>query len=90
MEVFESAEQYLDQLVEGFDGYLLVDHKMNGMTGLELQEILLEKGVKLNVIFISAMGEQIKERALANGALRVFEKPFDLTELIALLNSARH
>lgn len=85
VEVFKSAEDYLDKIVDGYDGYLLLDYKMKGMTGLELQEALLEKNVNPRVIFITAMGEQIEQRALANGALRVFDKPFDLNELIEIL-----
>ena len=85
VEVFGSAEQYLEQITEGYDGYLLLDHKMSGMTGLELQEALLEKNVHPQIIFITAMGSLIEKKALANGALKVFEKPFDLEELIELL-----
>lgn len=90
VEVFNSAEEYLEQLTDGFDGYLLIDHKMGGMTGLELQEVLLEKNVNPNIIFITALGDQIKERAIANGALRVFEKPFNLNRLITLLQDYQH
>jgi FixJ family two-component response regulator len=85
VEVFISAEEYLDKVVDGYDGYLLLDYKMSGMTGLELQDALLEKNVNPKIIFITAMGEQIEQRALANGALRVFDKPFDLNELIKIL-----
>ena len=85
VDVFDSAEHYLDALIEGYDGYLLLDHKMSGMTGLELQEILLEKNVNPRIIFITAMGELIEKQAIANGALKVFDKPFDLKELIDIL-----
>tara|TARA_R110002096_G_scaffold132048_7_gene282164 strand:- start:1315 stop:1674 length:360 start_codon:yes stop_codon:yes gene_type:complete len=85
VKVFSSAEQYLAMLEEGFDGYLLLDYKLSGMSGLELQHTLLEKNVNPIVIFITAMGEQIEQRALQNGALRVFDKPFDLNELIKIL-----
>ena len=90
VESFQSAEEYLENLTEGFNGYLLIDHKMRGMTGLELQEKLLKENVHPTVIFITAMSEQIKERALENGALDVFEKPFDLNKLISLLNGNQH
>lgn len=85
VEVFTSAEQYLDSLVDGYDGYLLLDHKMSGMTGLELQEKLNNENVNPRIIFITAMGESIEKQALANGALKVFDKPFDLKELIDIL-----
>jgi FixJ family two-component response regulator len=85
VEVFGSGEQYLESLIDGYDGYLLLDYKMRGMSGLELQEILLEKNVHPRVIFITAMGELIQKQALANGAVKVFDKPFDLKELIDIL-----
>ena len=85
VEIFGSGEEYLEQLVEGYDGYLLLDHKMQGMSGLELQEALQKKNVQPEIIFITAMGEQIKEKALENGALCVFDKPFDLSKLIEIL-----
>ncbi len=85
VEVFNSAEHYLEMLDNDYDGYLLLDYKMSGMSGLELQEALLQKNMHPRVIFITAMGEQIEQRALKNGALRVFDKPFDLNELIEIL-----
>ena len=85
VEVFGSAEEYLDVVNEEYDGYLLLDHKMTGMTGLELQARLLERNMKARIIFITAMGDLIEKQALENGALKVFEKPFDPTELIKLL-----
>lgn len=85
VEVFRSAEHYLELMEDGYDGYLLLDYKMSGMTGLELQETLLEKNVNPKIIFITAMGDQIEQHALGNGALRVFDKPFDLNELIDML-----
>lgn len=90
VESYQSAEEYLENLTEGFSGYLLIDHKMGGMSGLELQEKLLDENVHPTIIFITALSEQIKERALANGALDVFEKPFDLSKLITLLNETQH
>ena len=90
VEVFGSAEEYLEQLTDGFDGYLLIDHKMGGMTGLELQEALLKRDVSPHIIFITAMSDQVRERAIANGALRVFEKPFNLSKLITLLQDYQH
>ena len=52
VEVFRSAEHYLEEVDEDYDGYLLLDYKMSGMTGLELQEVLLKKNMKPRIIFI--------------------------------------
>ena len=85
VQVFSSAEHYLNNVLEDYDGYLILDQKMSGMTGLELQEILLQKDIHPKIIFITAMGELIEKQAMANGAVKVFDKPFDLSELIKIL-----
>jgi DNA-binding response OmpR family regulator len=49
--------------------------------------VLVEKNANLKVIFITAMYETVNEVALKNGAIKVFEKPFDPKELVDLLGS---
>ena len=85
--IFSSAEQYLESILnnDDYDGYLLLDHKMSGMSGLDLQKELIQKDIHPKIIFITAMGDLIEKQALANGAIKVFEKPFDLKELIEIL-----
>lgn len=85
--MYYSAEAYLEQYKESDTGVLLVDQNMPGMTGLELQQTLNAQGTKLEIIFITAMHETVNEAAMNNGAIRVFEKPFDPKELIDLLDN---
>ncbi len=85
VEVFNSAEDYLEQYDDAHIGVLLVDQNMPGMTGLELQKILNDKQTKLDIIFITAVYDAVCDLAINNGAKFVCEKPFDPKELVDLL-----
>ncbi len=75
---FASAEEFLAQLVCSPAGCLILDVRMPGCSGLELQRRLLEEGYELPVIFISAHADvALTVRAMRAGALQVFTKPFD-------------
>lgn len=87
VEVYYSAEAYLQQYKETDTGVVLIDQNMPGMTGLELQQQLNAQDAKLEIIFITAMYDAVHEAAISNGAIRVFEKPFDPKELVDLLKN---
>jgi FixJ family two-component response regulator len=81
--VFDSAEKFLDQPLDGLEGCIVCDLRMPGMSGLELQEALHGRGVNLPMIFISAYAEvQSVVRAMRGGALDFFQKPFPTQQLI--------
>ena len=88
VEVFNSAEKFLEKHPRPDDGILVLDQNMTGMTGLELQQKLLDEGVDISIVFITAMYQTVKETATKNGALGVFEKPFDPKELVDLLQNS--
>jgi len=54
---FESARQFLDQLVPELAGCVLADLQMPGLNGLELQTALAESANPLPVVFLSAQGD---------------------------------
>lgn len=87
VEVFNSAEAFLEAYPKPNEGILVLDHNMSGMNGLELQRKLIDEKTLIPIIFITAMYETVNELATKNGALGVFEKPFDPKELVDLLNS---
>ncbi len=81
-ESFRSAEEFLDQCSDDRPGCLVTDVRMLGMSGLELQERLRERGVRLPVIVMTAYAEtRLTVRALRAGALTLLEKPFEENEL---------
>jgi FixJ family two-component response regulator len=89
VEVFASAEEFLD--FERYDGpaCLVLDIQMPGLSGLQLQEQLATSGSHLPIIFITAYEDaNVRARALDQGAARFLEKPFDDEVLLDAIRSA--
>jgi len=85
---FASAAEFLDAY-EGGPGCLLLDVRMPGMTGLELQAELKRRGIDLPVIFITGHGDvPMAMRAVRDGAMGFFEKPFPHQDVIELVHEA--
>ena len=83
VQAFSSAEQFLnsDQFRE--TRCLILDVKLPGMDGLELQRQLIANRCEIPVIFITAHGDDAaRVRALRNGALEYLFKPFSEEALL--------
>jgi two-component system, LuxR family, response regulator FixJ len=88
-QVFTSAENFLNTYDSSWRGCLLTDLRLAGMSGLELQSTLRERGINLPVVVITAHGDVATTRtALQAGALDFLEKPLDDEVLIDVLNNA--
>jgi two-component system response regulator FixJ len=86
---FDSAESFLDVADLTKPGVLLLDQRMNGMSGLELQKELGIRGVDLPIIFITGHGDiPMSVIAMRSGAVTVLEKPFNNRQLIDSLEEA--
>lgn len=82
-ERFASAEAFLATVNCHMRGCLLLDVRMPGMSGLELQRKLKEQGVALQVIIITGHGDvPMAVRALKAGASDFVEKPFNEQSLL--------
>lgn len=80
---FASADEFLMHAGCSPAGCLILDVRMPGCSGLDLQRRLIEEGYDLPVIFISAHADvALTVRAMRAGALQVFTKPFDDQALI--------
>ena len=78
VETFSSAQDFLDVFTPGRPGCLLVDVRMPGMNGLELQRKIAEQPNCLPVIIITGHGDvQMAVRAMKDGAYDFIEKPFN-------------
>jgi FixJ family two-component response regulator len=76
--LYASAEDFLDSGQIGDVACIISDVQMPGMTGLDMQRRLLEGGITLPIIFISAFAsETVRRQALHAGAMRVLSKPVD-------------
>ncbi len=89
VETCASAEEFLGACRPPLSGCLLVDVRMPGMSGLELQEALATHGVRLPVIVITGHGDvAMAVRAMKAGAVDFIEKPFDNAALLECLRNA--
>lgn len=89
VEAFDSAQAFLDR--EDHDGpaCLILDIRMPGTSGIELQKQLTETGVQIPIIFITGHGNvQMSVKAMKAGALDFIEKPFDDQTLIDAIHTA--
>jgi two-component system, LuxR family, response regulator FixJ len=74
--LFESAHDFLDRYDGHLPGCLVLDVRMPLMSGLELQQVLKERGILLPIVFLSSHGDvPIAVQALKNGACDFLEKP---------------
>src|SRR6267154_4036549 len=86
-EAFASAEEFLDSKSRAETACLILDLRMPGMNGLELQRRLSQNGHRIPIIFLSAQASEEDERsALRAGAVRFLRKPISKE---ALLNAIR-
>ncbi len=89
VETFESAQAFLDNFVPGSIGCLVLDVRLPGMSGLQLQKKLTEDGVDLPIIIITGHGDvPMAVRALQDGAMHFLEKPFRDQEVLDCVQEA--
>ena len=86
---FTSAEAFLDSTQARDSDCLLLDVRMPGMNGLQLQRYLVAAGWRLPIILISShAADDARAAALAAGAVGFLYKPFRDDDLLNLLESA--
>lgn len=89
VEAFESAQDFLERGDRTRPGCLVLDIRMPGMSGLELQDELSRRGFVLPVIFITGHGDvAMAVRAMKHGAVDFIEKPFNDQLLLERINQA--
>jgi len=86
---FASAQDFLAQYDPGVWGCLVLDLAMPAVSGLELQNILAEKGSLLPIIFLTAYGDIPKSvQAMKRGASDFLTKPVNDEDLLAAVRAA--
>lgn len=89
VETFASAQEFLDAYGEDRPGCLVLDIRMAGMSGLELQQKLNERHSILPIIFITGHGDvPMAVEAMQAGAVDFIQKPFRDQDLIDRINQA--
>ena len=89
VKTYESADAFLADYYPGRAGCLLLDVRMPGMSGLELQAYLAREGFRIPVILITGHGDvAMAVRAMKAGAMDFIEKPFHDEDLLRSLRNA--
>lgn len=87
--VFASGEEFLAAYSPDWAGCVVLDLRMPGMSGLGLQSAMLDRGIKLPVVVVTAHGDVAAARAMLRaGALDFLEKPLDDNQLVAAIRAA--
>ena len=86
---FPTAQDFLDAAAPEAPGCLLLDVRMPGMSGLDLQHKLADAGISLPIIFITGHGTvPMSVRAMKAGAVDFLQKPFDEQDLLTAIHQA--
>ncbi len=89
VECHDSAESFLESYYPGRAGCLLLDVRMPGMSGLELQEYLNKHEIDIPVVVITGHGDvPMSVRAMKQGAIDFIEKPFNDELLLEAIRRA--
>ncbi|MEZ5524027.1 MAG: response regulator transcription factor [Pseudomonadales bacterium] len=76
-ETYSNAQSFLENYEESRSGCLLLDIRMPGMSGLDLQQKLQEMDAELPILFITGHGDvPMAVEAMKKGAVDFFQKPF--------------
>ncbi len=88
-ETFASAEEFLKSQKPNKNSCIIIDIRMPGLTGFDLQRKLKDQGIKIPVIVISASDDaQVREQARDLGAVAFFRKPIDDQALLDAIDWA--
>ena len=86
---FASPKEFLDKFKPNTGGCLVLDIRMPGMSGLELQQHLNRMGSLLPVIFVTGHGDvPMAVQAMKEGAFEFLQKPFRDQDLLDRINHA--
>ncbi len=86
---YRSAQDFLDAYDPEKPGCLVLDIRMPGMSGLELQKTLRQRHIDIPTIFITGHGDvPVAVRALKDGAFEFLEKPFSKQMLLEHIRDA--
>jgi FixJ family two-component response regulator len=89
VEVFASAREFLARPQQEDLRCLLLDVRMPGLTGLELQEALATAGRRTSIVFVSGHGDvEGSVKAMKGGAIDFLTKPVDARDLLGAIERA--
>ena len=88
VQTFATAPEFIEAYRQG-PGCLILDLRLPGMSGLELQEYLRQRGIDIPVVFMSAHGDvPAAVSAIKGGAVDFIQKPFSYREVLSVIAQA--
>src|SRR5882724_7759600 len=89
VETFKSAQEFLVRPRTEIPGCLVLDVKLPGLSGLDLQQELAKADLQIPIIFLTGHGDiPMSVRAMKSGAFEFFTKPFDDEALLEAIRQA--
>lgn len=86
---YASAQEFLDRYNPAQPGCLVLDVRMPGISGIELQRTLRERSMRIPIIIVTGHGDvPIAVRAMKDGAMEFMEKPFSQQLLLEHIRAA--
>jgi FixJ family two-component response regulator len=89
VESFDSAEAFLNKTAPDGPSCLVLDVRLRGMSGLDLQRELAARNVRIPIVFITGHGDiPMSVRAMKAGAVEFLSKPFRDQDLLDAIRAA--
>jgi FixJ family two-component response regulator len=89
VEAFASAPEFLRSKLTDVPGCLVLDVRLPGLSGLDLQKRMVEAGIEIPIIFITGHGDiPMTVRAMKAGAVEFLTKPFRDQDLLDAIQQA--
>ena len=89
VQTFQSAREFLQRARPEGPACLVLDVRLPGLSGLDLQRELTNRGIQLPIIFITAHGDiPMTVRAMKGGAVEFLTKPFRTRHLLGAIRAA--
>ncbi|MFC1758761.1 response regulator transcription factor [Planctomycetota bacterium] len=90
VESYSSGESFLQTVSNDRSACLVTDYRMGGLSGLDIQKCLNDRGVDIPIVFISGhAGVGVAVEAMRQGAITLLEKPFSPADLVNSIEEAR-
>jgi FixJ family two-component response regulator len=89
VQTFGTAAEFIAAYKEGGLACLVLDVRLPGMSGLELQDYLKREGIEIPIVFVSGHGDvPTAVSALKGGAVDFIQKPFGYREVLQIIQRA--
>ena len=86
---FNSATEFIREFRPGAPGCLVLDLRLPGMSGRDLQDYLKQNRIEIPIVFVTAHGDvRTAVTAMQEGAVDFIEKPFSYREALSIVQKA--